>query len=212
MQGRLNPGMARPPETLGQRLRLAREMRGLTQPQLARLAGVGQTAISKLERGDTQKSPGIARLADSLSVSARWLELGIGPTPDWGSTEAPTKGVAQSLSYLQPIVTPRLMTWEEMMDGPLPEAFALTLRDDALAPDYPKGCVMRFEKSRAPEAGRPVLITDADGEAYIRVYVVGRGTNWQAVATNRHYQSWDAQADGLQVLAAFTGFDLPTEN
>ena len=38
--------------TIGQRLNALREERGLTQRQLARAAGVSQTGISLIEKGD----------------------------------------------------------------------------------------------------------------------------------------------------------------
>ena len=52
-------------------LSVARKARGLNQTTLARLAGTGQSQISKLERGDRTISPEWAvRLAPHLGVRA----------------------------------------------------------------------------------------------------------------------------------------------
>lgn len=67
---------ARPIQTLGQRIRLARKRRNWTQGQLAEAAGEKQPNISKLELGTVQETAAIARLADALGVSAKWLERG----------------------------------------------------------------------------------------------------------------------------------------
>lgn len=63
----------------GARLRSAREAAGLSQQQLADKCGVGQGSISKIERGDQDKSVHTPELADALGVTARWLATGRGP-------------------------------------------------------------------------------------------------------------------------------------
>ena len=75
--------MARETDTLGGRLRLARNKRRLTQDELADLAAMKQPDISKLERGDMLKTTGMARLVAVLRVPAAWLELGLGDEPLW---------------------------------------------------------------------------------------------------------------------------------
>jgi transcriptional regulator with XRE-family HTH domain len=89
MQAGLNLAMARPVETLAQRLSRARKKRGLSQTKLAELSGLKQSDISKLETGNMLKTTGMARLARALLVSDLWLELGEGPEPDWGDHSAP---------------------------------------------------------------------------------------------------------------------------
>lgn len=74
MQARLNARM----DTLGKRLRFARQERKLTQTQLADLSGVKQSDISKLERGDSQTTAGLVRLASALTCSPEWLDTGDG--------------------------------------------------------------------------------------------------------------------------------------
>lgn len=83
MQVRLNVEMARPIETLAQRLKLARTSRGLTQTALAERAEMNQSDVSKIERGEVQKTTSLTRLARELGVDPWWLETGEGDSPDW---------------------------------------------------------------------------------------------------------------------------------
>jgi transcriptional regulator with XRE-family HTH domain len=56
--------------TVGDRLRVVRKRRGLTQRQVARLAGVSLSLISKLEQGERQdtRTETLRRLAVALGV------------------------------------------------------------------------------------------------------------------------------------------------
>lgn len=74
MQVRLNINM----DTLAERLKFARKKRGLTQEQLSDAAGVAQSDISKLERGDSQKTTSLIRLAKALGCNPEWLDTGDG--------------------------------------------------------------------------------------------------------------------------------------
>lgn len=71
--------------TLGQRVKMLREMRGLTQARLAEIAGVSRTLVSNLERNDYNGSraadPTIStvyRLAGALYVPPAALLPGAG--------------------------------------------------------------------------------------------------------------------------------------
>lgn len=68
----------------GQRIKEARQIRGLTQADLSRASGVSQTGISALElgRGKTATGENLFALADALRVNPRWLISGEGPMDD----------------------------------------------------------------------------------------------------------------------------------
>jgi transcriptional regulator with XRE-family HTH domain len=95
MQWRLNGGMPRDStyDALAGRLRTARKARHMTQQQLAKAAGLQQSDVSKIERGEIQKTTAIARLALALRVRPEWLELRAGDDPNWEeSLYDPTAG------------------------------------------------------------------------------------------------------------------------
>lgn len=60
--------------TLGDRIKLIREEKGITQQQLAEMSGVCQQMISKLETGKANATSDIVKLAYCLEVSPNWLE------------------------------------------------------------------------------------------------------------------------------------------
>ena len=65
-------------KTLADRIKTNREKQGLTQIELAKLVGLDQTVISKLERGVMFETTKIAELANALKVDAYWLATGKG--------------------------------------------------------------------------------------------------------------------------------------
>ena len=62
----------------GERVKTTRNEKELTQKQLAKLSGVGQSTIADLERGRNSGSSHIAKIAKALNVSAVWLTDGTG--------------------------------------------------------------------------------------------------------------------------------------
>jgi transcriptional regulator with XRE-family HTH domain len=72
----------------GERLRAAREARGLTQDELAVRLGFGQSQMNKYENGKSDPTPEVlVRLATALEVSVDWL-LGLVDAPDGHLTPA----------------------------------------------------------------------------------------------------------------------------
>ncbi len=68
----------------GERLRIAREHKGLSQDELVKLSGVKQGTISKIERGDQNSSGFDAELSHALGIEAMWLKKGLKEfAPDW---------------------------------------------------------------------------------------------------------------------------------
>ena len=77
--------------TFGSRLKGARQTAGLTQKQLAKLAGLSQTTISDIERDRNSGSGEVVTLARVLGVSAEYLANNIGPMIAIQQTQMPTK-------------------------------------------------------------------------------------------------------------------------
>jgi SOS-response transcriptional repressor LexA len=68
----------------GERLRIAREHKGLSQDELVKISGVKQGTISKIERGDQNSSGFDAELSHALGIEAMWLKKGLKEfAPDW---------------------------------------------------------------------------------------------------------------------------------
>jgi len=68
--------------TMSGRLKYAREvLHGISQPELARRAGISQSFIGALESVNQQNSKYLPEIAYALGVSAYWLKTGKGKAP-----------------------------------------------------------------------------------------------------------------------------------
>lgn len=77
---------------IGQRLKKERNLKKLTQRQLADAVGIKQSAISQLESGTSQKTTYAAAIAAKLGVNALWLETGRGPKyPEVSELQSPSE-------------------------------------------------------------------------------------------------------------------------
>lgn len=85
-------------KTLKERLVFARELRGLTQGELAVKAKCAQSAIGNAESGERQTLRNLVLVARVLKVSADWLFDGNGPKP--------TKDTANTNPYSNAQVLP----------------------------------------------------------------------------------------------------------
>ncbi|MFA5922302.1 MAG: helix-turn-helix transcriptional regulator [Methylococcaceae bacterium] len=64
--------------TLAERIKSERKQYGLSQITLAKKAGISQTAISKLESGESSETRKISKIAAALGVNTEWLATGKG--------------------------------------------------------------------------------------------------------------------------------------
>jgi transcriptional regulator with XRE-family HTH domain len=64
-------------ETLGERIRKARLLYGMSQTELAKRVGISKTAMNQIEMGETDpRASRIAAIAETLHVSTDYLLLG----------------------------------------------------------------------------------------------------------------------------------------
>ncbi|MHA2782565.1 helix-turn-helix domain-containing protein [Vibrio harveyi] len=75
--------------SFGERVRKARSLHNpkLNQYQLAERAGLKQSTISRIEKGDFQGSAKLVELASALNVSPIWLSTGEGEMKPQGGEE-----------------------------------------------------------------------------------------------------------------------------
>lgn len=76
-------------DSVGLRLRYARkELRKMTQPQLASAAGIKQPSLSEIETGETKEisGPVLVAVCKALKVRPEWLITGAGPIEEQAGT------------------------------------------------------------------------------------------------------------------------------
>lgn len=97
--------------------------------------------------------------------------------------------------------------WGETMTAQLPAVFAATIPDDAMAPRVRRGDVVRFSSLLKPAAGDGVLVTDARGRWYFRLYKEITPQEWEAHALNDAYTAMAANKYELSVIAVLVGIE-----
>lgn len=94
-------------QTLGARLKYAREKKSLSQEKLATLAGTTQQNIQNIEAGLVQRPRKIGAIAKALGESPAWLQFGtkeiekldadaIELAQDWMELEEPQKSALKN--------------------------------------------------------------------------------------------------------------------
>lgn len=79
-------------KTLGERLKIARTYARLSQEELGDLAKCGQGVVSKIERGDQEKSAYVVQLAVACKVRPQWLAMEEGEMEEIKYNEDPLIG------------------------------------------------------------------------------------------------------------------------
>ena len=89
-------------KTFGARLRYARELRKLTQKQLAQASGLSQGAIGNYENDSRRNPKNVFRIAEALKVQPAWLAMGTGPM-EIASTPSIAETYSGSMNNLWPL-------------------------------------------------------------------------------------------------------------
>lgn len=90
-------------ETIGERVKRLRDAQGLTQNELARLAGIAQSTISGIEKGERQIQPSsLIELAHILRTEAYYLKYGSGVSDIDGATSEDVREIVKAFPLLDP--------------------------------------------------------------------------------------------------------------
>lgn len=100
--------------TLGKRLKHAREVAGLSQQALAEQVGIRQQTIQKIEAGIRKRTTRILEIAAAVKVDATWLLTGQGEMCPY--TPAPG-GRGNQESAPVAALPPRLRVLVELFEG-----------------------------------------------------------------------------------------------
>ena len=200
----------------GQRLFDARRAANLTQKQVATAIGMSQGTLAGLER--TAHSSGLTvQLASLYKVSAEWLATGSNlareSSPNWSNEQHANAGARPRGLPAQPVSHPGrfdqvpVYAWETLMPMAAPIRFAVRCPDDSMSPFLRTGSVVYLERGLIPKPGDIVLISDADGRFYLRLYRPRTATTWEGRPLNDLYQSLDSEREGLKLAAVFVGME-----
>ena len=88
---------------IGERLKIRRRLKGMTQQQLARAVGIDQSAISQIERGDSKgaTAENLLKISAILETNPQWLLTGKGD-PELSSFNPNDNDVSNLANNLSP--------------------------------------------------------------------------------------------------------------
>lgn len=162
-------------KTFAERLMWARERRVWTQAQLAKEAGMSQSAIGNYESGVRDSSRKVVKLAQTLGVRAEWLANGHGdPLPAPASVGSLEPGPELKPSRAIPIVGVarggpeghiNIDAWPEgqgesyvSLPTADPEAYVLKVRGDSMRPRIKSGEFIVVEPNMEAQQGDEVVV------------------------------------------------------
>lgn len=135
-------------KTARDRLKYARELRGLSQAALAKAAGCAQSTIGNFESGGRQTLRNLVDVARALQVSAEWLNDGIGQGPVGHPTY--TDGAGKVIA-MEPVRPYEANTWPFGLS--LARVLALPTARRDMIESYMLGMVEAHESSVKKTAG-----------------------------------------------------------
>jgi SOS-response transcriptional repressor LexA len=204
-------------KSIGERLLWARQRRGLSQPGLAKLAGVSQGTIGNIEAGIRQNPRELLAIAAAVGVPAEWLKSGKGP-----------RDLADNLSELQLRRRVPLISWvragriEEINDPfhpgdadewhdvfdtmPGESAFALRVDGDSMTSPYPgeltfpDGTIIVVDPDRNVEAGAFVVAKDITTQRATFKKLTTDGGRWFLKPLNPAYPTVEIDDPAMLVI------------
>lgn len=213
-------------DSLAARIKQRRKEINLNQTQLAKLAGMAQSDISKLERGDSRSTTRIAELARALQCDAVWLSSGDEPSRT-------TVGEKLAPPYLANVsaATPRrrvpLISWvragmfDDVADvfapgeaddwitayqsSPSGNAFALRVEGDsmtaAVGRSFPDGCIIIVDPNRSPQPGDFVIAKDVRAQRATFKQLTTDGLQSYLKPLNTNYPVIAINSEHLRIVA-----------
>ena len=153
--------------SFGSRVKKRREAIGMSQPELAKAAGITQPTVSNIESGRNKGSTFAVQLATALKVSPHWLATGRGPkelnnisdgliiratVPLISWTTAGKWGEVQD-----PLPPGGAEEWIATTATVSPAAFALRIIGDSMEPRIPDGSIVIIDPQAPYSHGKIVL-------------------------------------------------------
>jgi SOS-response transcriptional repressor LexA len=197
--------------TLGQRIKQRRKELDLSQVRLGELAGLDQTVISKLERGDVQETARIAELANALGCDALWLATGRTQgikeerARAYSVQEVGFKGKVPLISYVA------AGSWSDAVDNLAPgdaeqwidttvpvkrHTYALRVEGDSMEPRFPNGAILIVEPEAEPKSGSFVIVRQNGSDATFKQLIHDGGV-WYLKPVNPRYPIMQLGADAV---------------
>ncbi|WP_132731470.1 helix-turn-helix transcriptional regulator [Raoultella sp. BIGb0138] len=171
-------------KTLKERLAYAMSSTGKTnQTELGKQAGVPQSSISKILRGDSETSRHSGKIAAALGISADWLINGTGAI--FGDSNQPIHAIDVSKNVKVFDIdgfTGDYLSWF----SELPEHYrAYIIKGSTGIAQAPAGAIVVVDPNAAPTADDLVLVKIKQALSVFRYHIGGDGNGYLSVDDSR---------------------------
>ena len=190
--------------SISYRVKLAREIKQMSQIQLSKHAGISQGTLSDLERGKNKNSLMLTKIADVLGVSPIWMLEGKGEMLT-GKTNVLQLKERQELAAPVHNKVPKI-NWSDVTDYILlktkfsieedslvhtslaisENGFALLVDDDKMEPEFKLGEVLIVDPDLSFQSGDYVVVVHG-GHKPVFKQIVSDGANWLLKPLNPRY-------------------------
>lgn len=166
--------------TMGERIKMLREQRGITQSELAEICKVSDKAVSTWENGrNIPRMGAIQRMADYFGIPKSAIIENIAPPVD--AIRIPVLGNIPAGIPLSAVED--IEGWEELSPDMLrggKEYFALAIKGDSMMPEYRDGDVLILRKQDSCETGDDcAVMVNGDDATFKRVRRSEKGITLQ---------------------------------
>lgn len=220
------PGLITVVNTLAERLRWARDQRGLTQGQLAKRAGVSQGTIGNAESGIRDRPRELLKIARALQTSPDWLESGRG---DWQAEDVNFEEVA--IKRRVPLISwVRAGLWGAVEDHfhpgdadewaeaydtrPGENAFALRVTGDSMTSPipgertFPEGTIIIVDPGKSAGPGDYVIAKDVATQKATFKRLVSDGGRWFLKPLNPSYPIVEIDDPNIRVIGKVVEYQM----
>lgn len=165
-------------EDIGERLKKARKIRGISQAELARGAGLSQPTVANIESGRNAGSKHLPQIAAFLRVPYKWLHSGQGDINESPATSVDTAVRMIPLRSLQDLAVDVPMTnARQYLPAPVscgPRTFAVTIEGDAMTGvgprSYPDGTIIFVDPDITTGLNGQRVLARVTGRVVFREY------------------------------------------
>lgn len=166
--------------TMGERIKMLREQRGITQSELAEICKVSDKAVSTWENGrNIPRMGAIQRMADYFGIPKSAIIENIAPPVN--AIRIPVLGNIPAGIPLSAVED--IEGWEELSPDMLrggKEYFALAIKGDSMMPEYRDGDVLILRKQDSCETGDDcAVMVNGDDATFKRVRRSEKGITLQ---------------------------------
>ena len=178
-------------ETLKARFKRLREAKGLTKYRLAKLAGISQTYIYRIEQGEIKnpRRDTLQALAQGLNITLAYLLGETAPSDAWQLVEQSLKAFVPVYAEIHEGVGMSPVDYVASTQSKIPPDSLRAYRIVGLsfAPDIQSGDTIFVDTSRTPKVGNLVVVIHEEQPA-IRVYSGSEVVNIHGVITECNHK------------------------